>query len=225
MDHPRWKIWLSYLTDLPLRRVESSVNKGMQLWLSKGQLKLTTPRAIYSYGSYYRSYANAFERLQLHEHPEVRRVLVLGWGIGSIGKLLADHPGINHIIGVEHDQALVELYQNELAADNRFRIEIRVADAIDFVHECSERFDLICSDVFVDNVTPSGILQEDYLRKLEALRSDTGTVLVSKLHMSVHDRQENEALEHTLSQIVPSFSKLDTIGNRVFAWGTLKPSL
>ncbi len=204
---------------MPLRTIDSQVNDTMQLWLSKGQLKLTTPNAIYSYGMHYRSFAHAFQRLDIGGRQDISHVLVLGWGIGSIGTLLANQKGLTRITAIEHDQALVELYNKELRPAVGPEIDLHCMDALEFVRNNEAQYDLICSDVFVDNTTPQGILTASYLQGLESLRSDSGLVLLSKLHMTSTDQRENDALEKTLSSTVHSFSKLVTVGNRVYFWG------
>ena len=198
------------------------MNGDMELFLSRGQLKLTSPKAVYSFGLHYRSFGHAFDKLRIFEDDSIKKVLVLGWGIGSISDLLNGHPSLEIVNGVEHDSHLIDFYRDLKIGPYSFLIDIDCADAVTFVLNQNEsrnaQYDLVCSDIFVDNITPPAIITTEYLNALTNLCSDNGRVLLSKLNTGVNDSKQNEELERNLVSISVAFDVINTFGNRIYIW-------
>jgi len=220
----RWKLGLSYVMDIRLRKLSSEINGDMELFLSRGQYKLSTANAIYSFGKHYRSFGRAFEKLDILNNLGVKRVLGLGWGIGSLAELLRDHSSLESFTGIEHDPTLIELYHGLTEGSESLATHLIHADAIEFVKssegQSDERFDLICSDIFIDNLTPSSVISETYINGLIRLGSEGARILVSKLNMSVQDRQQNLEFENLLSSLGIDYEVINTFGNRMYTWTT-----
>jgi SAM-dependent methyltransferase len=216
MHIPRWKFAVSYFVDLPLGRITSALNGRMKIALSRGEYKLITDNAVYSFGRHYRSFAHAFEVLNIPQDRSITSVLVLGWGIGSIADLLKDHPTVSTIFGVEHDPALIGLYR-EIRQESE-GVEVVCQDVFRFVQECRDRYDLVCSDIFVDDKTPDGIIAPAYLRAITRLAAPGGRCLLSKLNGSLADREQNRELEANLDSLEMDFTVINTIGNRMYHW-------
>ncbi|MCP4123767.1 MAG: hypothetical protein GY751_18620 [Bacteroidetes bacterium] len=220
----RWKLRLSYVMDIRLLKLSSEINGDMELFLSRGQYKLSTANAIYSFGKHYRSFGKAFEKLGILNDLGIERVLVLGWGIGSIADLLRDHSSLESFTGIEHDHTLIELYQSLTDSSGGLATHLVHTDAIEFVKsgagQSNRPFDLICSDIFIDNLTPSSVISEDYINGLIRLGAEGARILVSKLNMSVQDRQQNNEFEDLLSSLEIDYEVINTFGNRMYTWTT-----
>ncbi|MEZ5008681.1 MAG: methyltransferase domain-containing protein [Chitinophagales bacterium] len=218
MKIPRWKHVLSYLTDIHLMSIVSHKNGPMQLFYSSGEFKLTTLNVVYSWGKHYRSFAKAITDLKVLEQKNIESVLVLGWGMGSIAKLLEDHPSVKKITGVDHDGTLVKLYNAEFKDQSPFDIKLHVADAMKFVMDDLQQYDLICCDIFVDNITPPKIIAKPFLSNIHRLLKPNGLVLLSKLNRTTLDRKQNEVLEHNLRDLNIDFQSLKSFGNSIYWW-------
>lgn len=216
---PRWKLALSHLIDLPLGRRESAGNGPMQLWLSRGQLKLTTANAVYSYGRHYRSFGRAFDRLGLAADPSVRHVLVLGWAMGSIAELLRGFPHVRSVTGVEHDEVLATWWR-EWSDEGPFPVELVVEDAGRYAADPinHHRFDLVCADLFVDNKTPPEFIETAFLANLTWLCRPGGRVLLSKLRVTAADQRQNALLEDNLRAAGLHAEAIPAAGNVVYTW-------
>ena len=208
---------LSYIVDIPLGKWSSEENGDMDLALSRGERKLSTANAIYSFGKHYRSFAYAFDHLRLREDISIETVLVLGWGLGSIAELLNGHPGIRRVVGIEHDPTLVDLCE-KMNETYSFEVEIIRSDAIQYAMNTKAAFDLVCSDIFVDDKTPAAVISVEYLRTISQLTQTGGRVLLSKLNLTLADKRQNQVLESTLKQEQMPFEVLNTIGNRMYYW-------
>ncbi len=192
----------------------------MHLYLSSGEYKLVTKNAIYSFGSKYASFGNAFEKLNIAAFSNIQNVLVLGWGMGSIATLLVKHPFVKSILGIEHDEDLVTFYNHNFRnqSKSRFNIEVETADAFVFLENHSQKYDLICSDIFVDNKSPEAIISIKYLTQLNDALNPNGLVLLSKLNRSTADAAQNQKLEQNLSQLDIAFNCVRTLGNSIYWW-------
>lgn len=214
---PRWKSIASHLVDWPLRKWTSEKNGGMELMLSRGEYKLCTANAVYSFGRHYRSFSRAFEALDIYSDTDIRSVLVLGWGLGSIGDLLNGHAAIERMTGIEYDQTLIDCYR-DLDPELSFELVLECRDGMEFVRSSKSRFDLVCSDIFIDNRTPDAVIREEYLAGLSGLLNPNGRCLLSKLHQSAADHRQNRELEANLEDTGIQFGVVNSIGNRVYHW-------
>jgi spermidine synthase len=95
-------------------------------------------------------------------HGAVRKVLVIGVGDGGILREIVRHAGIEEIVAVEIDAAVIDLCRTHLplhsagALDDP-RVRLVIADGLDFVANTEERFDLIISDS-TDPIGPAASL-------------------------------------------------------------------
>lgn len=81
---------------------------------------------------------------------EIRRVLVLGVGGGTIIRLLHDHLRPEAIVGVEHNLSHLRIARRFFGLDD-LDFDLRIADAAWWVRERREgRYDLIIDDLFSD---------------------------------------------------------------------------
>jgi len=107
-------------------------------------------------------YHEMMVHVPLLAHGLAKRVLIIGGGDGGILREVLRHRSVEQVTQVEIDQAVIDLCRQHLPEhsqgafdDPRARIEI--ADGIDFVARCSERFDIIISDC-TDPVGPGEVL-------------------------------------------------------------------
>ncbi len=85
-------------------------------------------------------------------HPAPRKGLIVGGGDGGSSEELLKHAGMESVILVELDQAVVEIARKYFQAvhHNVFddpRLQLRIADGMAFIRETQERFDLIALDL------------------------------------------------------------------------------
>ncbi|MDR3478416.1 MAG: polyamine aminopropyltransferase [Gammaproteobacteria bacterium] len=98
-------------------------------------------------------------------HGFAKRVLIIGGGDGGILREVLKHNTIEHVTMVEIDAAVVEMSQQYLPSisDGAFadpRLNLVIADGMDFVRKCKEKFDIIITDS-TDPIGPGEILFTD----------------------------------------------------------------
>lgn len=214
MKQPIWKIWMSYMIEFILEEGASDLNPDLQLGLKKGRYCLSTPNAIYSYADLYDNFSKAFHQLNIKE-KDIREVLILGFGLGSIPYMLEKVFRKNcHYTGVEADELIAywaaEYVMDELASP----VQMNIADAVFFVETCEQKFDLIAMDIFVDNEIPNEFEEIDFLEQLKGLLNTQGILMYNRLCLSPTDRKKSEQFfENEFKSVFPKGRYLDVDTN------------
>ena len=191
MQPPFLKKILSYLTEIHLESAPSEINPHLYVSLNKGQYQLSTANAVYSYGDLYDNYSKTFDQLE-PQLTDKMNVLILGFGLGSIPYMLEKTFGKRmYFTGIEVDENVIYLADKYVLDELDAPIQLICADAFAFVMQCQEQFDLICMDVFLDDVVPPQFTSKQFLNSLKDLLKPDGRLLFNRLALS------NEDLERT----------------------------
>ncbi|MBL0084938.1 MAG: hypothetical protein IPP37_21995 [Saprospiraceae bacterium] len=191
MKQPFYKNWLSYFTEVPIVSTGSDYNEVLDLFLVKGRYQLCTEKAIYSYGDKYDNFANAFRQIDLEG---VNDVLVLGLGLASIPYILEKIHHKNFVYtGVEIDEEVVYLASKYVLDELKSEVHVYTTDAYTFLCMNESRYDLICMDVFVDDLIPEELESLDFT---EMLRDTLPQVVNSftidwPIHLKIRRAQNN----------------------------------
>ena len=210
MKQPWWKILQSYFWEVPLETISSDEHELLQVLLIQGQYQLVSPNAIYSYGELYTNFLRAFQKLDIAPWHE-KKVLVLGLGLGSIPLIIEKrfHKEWEYTI-VEFDEAVIHLAEKYVLKHLRAPIEIIHADALAFVHQSEEQFDMICMDIFFDDTIPSQFESPDFLKNLKQLLNPKGILLYNRLALNEQDRQKSQAFfDNAFKSVFPNGQKMD----------------
>ncbi len=214
MRPPRWKKWLSYLFELPVEHLGSDLNPHLYVSLKQGRYQLCTAGAVYSFGDLYTNFYRAFEAVQLERLPG-DEVLVLGLGLGSIPLMLEQNfRKAFHYTAVEIDEVVIELAGRYALDELEAGIDLICADAYAFVMQSERRFDLICMDVFLDDLVPSEFEDRLFLSALRRLLAPGGLLLYNRLAATPRDqRRSRQFFEEDFLSVFPEGYLLDVKGN------------
>jgi spermidine synthase len=182
----------SYFYPLVVRRKSSAYNPVLDLLYYKGRWQLATADALYSDGVHYRPMLAAFKWLKAFL-PEVKKVLVLGTGLGSAVQIL-------HKKGYRPDYTLVELDGQvlQLAIELMPRtiagtIRPVCADAQFYLNGDQEQYDLLIVDVFNGRKVPSFILSPEFLAKCKTHLAAMGVLVLNYMVDAPADEQKAKA--------------------------------
>lgn len=120
-----------------------------------------------------------------------QRALLLGLGGGTLAHLLHRRFGPVAIVGVERDEATLELVRGLGWLDLPL-LRVELADAFQFVFETRERFDYVAVDLFRGGQFQRAALAKPFLRRLRGLGQGRGRPLIA-INLFV-DRRETEKL-------------------------------
>lgn len=220
---------LSYLFDITIERAESRWNPSLKLVLSRGRYRLDTPNASYSYEDLYASFNNAFNTLDIRPN-QFKNVLVLGLGLGSIPFMLERNFSQNaQYTVVEIDEKIINLAKKYLPQEIVTKMNVLEQDAWEFINNLSksplkqdkrdEYYDLICFDIFLDNLTDSKFRDLAFLEQLRSQLASSGILLYNTLSYNKKLANESEDFfENGFKKIFPSGFQIDKGGNRMLVF-------
>lgn len=206
---------LSYLFEVPLEKRKSEISGTLEVSIHRGEYKLSSQNAIYSFGKHYTSFKIAFETLSIQELP-FKKVLILGAGLGSIAQLLGNHPHISSVTAVDIDPVIIDLAKKYWPKTKQVQYLFVTADAFDFVEQSKENFDLILSDIFIDDQTPEHVATGKFLHHLKHLLTKDGCLIYSKLDLSKLQNNENRSFGKTFQSVFKKGFTLQAEYNRMF---------
>lgn len=186
----------SYISPCHIEQRKGQITPFLEVVLDSGKLLLNTSLVNYSYGSLHDIFHKTFKKLNIRER-EIKNVLILGFGAGSIASLLTDtfHKNCT-ITGVEADKVVIELAKKYFNIDRQKKLTIHETDAYNFVLKCPEKYDLIAVDIFVDDETPQKFSDDHFLSALGNLLAQSGIICYNRmLATSRSEKQENELIE------------------------------
>lgn len=107
-------------------------------------------------------YHEMMTHVPLFAHGNAKKVLIIGGGDGGILREVLKHPEVESVTQVEIDQQVIDmciqyLPNHSAGAYDSPKANIVIADGVDFVNECTEKFDVIISDS-TDPMGPGEVL-------------------------------------------------------------------
>ena len=145
-----------------LRQSAGAVNKRLFLFFYLNQFQLATDDAIYSDGDRYQPAIIIADQLKTFL-PSVKRVLMLGSGIGSMVRVLHSKGYNPHFTLVEKDKVVLQWAMELFDAQQVAGIEPVCNDASAYMELSTEKYDLIFIDVFNSRVVPDFVTTERFL--------------------------------------------------------------
>ena len=214
MPAPLWKRLLSYLTEIHIETSGSEINPQLHVALVKGRYQLCTENAIYSYADLYDNFRQAYDLIDFNQ-LKIKKVLILGFGLGSIPVILEQRFTERfHYTAVEIDEAVLELANKYVMPDLSSPIDFYCTDALAYVHQCQEQFDLINVDVFLDDTIPEALEQIDFLEQLDSILAPNGLILYNRLAYTSDDIKNARAFyEQKFEPAFPNGTFLEVKGN------------
>lgn len=213
-----WKKALSYLYDVKIESTSSPYNERLDIFLSKGRYSLATEHAVYSYEDLYWNFRIAFEKMLLNE-LKIKKVLILGLGLGSIPLLLEQKFEQNYTYTVvEIDAKIIELAQKYGFAMRGLKspIELVCADAFSYINDCTETYDLIAIDLFIDNEVPEQFERIDFLQNTKRCLSTKGVLMYNRLAYKKTLAEKTDLFfQNIFKKVYPSAIAMDIKGNKM----------
>lgn len=151
----------------------------------------------------------------LKEKPEAGKVLILGLGGGSAAKLVNKYWPNAKITGVDIDPVMINFGKKYLELDQLTNLKIVESDAIKFVSEQNEKYDLILMDIYTGAVIPEVFVGNEFLTKVKGLLSKKGIAAFNHLYSSI-EKADAKELEKQLRDIFPVITSVKPEANIIF---------
>lgn len=200
--------------EIHIESAPSEYNPHLYVSLNKGRYQLCTANAVYSFEDLYDNFGIAFQKIDLSKLPG-KRVLILGFGLGSIPYILEKKWDKNyHYTAVEIDESVLYLANKYMIPEMESSIEMICADAFAYVMQSHEQFDMIAMDVFLDDLIPQDFQNEDFLEQLKNILHPDGVLLFNRLAHTPTDRQVSQRyFNDVFEPHFPKGSYLEIKGN------------
>lgn len=219
---------MSHWVEIHIESAASDYNPHLYVSLRNGRYQLSTAHAIYSYGDLYSNFDHAFQRLDF-ERLSGKQALLLGFGLGSIPIILEQKMGLKFdYMVVEIDEVVLDLANRYTLPALQSNIQTVCADAEAFVAQCTDTFDLICMDIFLDDTVPARFESLGFLRQLKGLLAPNGVLLYNRLAAKSKDIDQSfDFYQQRFLSVFPKGTYLDVGVNWMLLnqKSALKPSV
>ncbi len=144
-----------------------------------------------------------FGALRPLSKKQVKQVLVLGLGAGSVITSLRSFWPNCQITGVEKDKAIVKAGQRYFGLDIE-NVNVKIADAFQFVRKAKSNFyDLVIVDLYVGEKIPDAVKSKPFLLNLKKIVKKNGVVVFNHLYFAGHKKAAN-LFKNDLSPLFPN---------------------
>ncbi len=183
-----WQYFISRFWPVLLFKGTDLYKKSIALHLVNGRLRLQGEEAIYSYDDFYFAFQKIFPLVQMPTGDGLK-ALILGYGMGSIPFILEKKLDRSYVYtGIELDPVVVSLAQKYANPRLKSPVNLMSIDAQKFLHSNSQKFNLVCVDIFVGGFVPAFAKNRVFLKQLaESLNPKNSLLLFNYMKGDVAD--------------------------------------
>lgn len=208
----RLKKIISFVYPLMIEARSGSVTPYLEVVRTRGKFVLNSHNANYSFGGLHIIFDELFLNIDIKKY-DIKSVLILGMGAGSIISLLQEY-GINcPITAIEKDEVVIELATKYFDIQKHQSLKIINADAFTYASETNEKYDLIISDLFIDGNVPEIFASTEYLMNLKRISNERCCVVYNKMTEHPIHKRELVDLSEDFERIFPG-----TVIHKLYAY-------
>lgn len=165
---------LSYLYPVT-KKVNSDINGTLEITWYNGKKQLNSKNANYSYGSLQRILKFGLEKINL---KKTCSILLLGLGGGSVIQTLReDFNYQKKITAIDIDPEIIKIAQEEFQLQANENLDLVCTDALKYITQNSNKFDLIIIDLFIDIHVPEHFLKIPFWEHVLKIINTNGVIL------------------------------------------------
>jgi spermidine synthase len=225
--HPeKMNEWLqlagSFMWGQRLATYQSKVSGKLEVWMVNGDLSLNSEHANQSFDSLHKVFSGVFEAINL-QHQPVRNALLLGLGAGNIPAIIEEELVMHcKITAIEKDPLMIELGNKYFDLQRFKHLHIVLDDAYHYVQNCTQQFELIIIDLFVDNHVPEPFTSSNFLSELGELLTPEGFILFNMLVQTPQQLEQLKKVQYFFNEKEGVTKILEPIpSNKVLYWQKL----
>jgi len=203
--------WLSRIVDSFEERVvyrtSSPFNTTLEVVQSGNKLILDAKSVNYSYGGLHRSFQQLFRRIKIKSW-NVRDILILGFGAGSVASILQNEYKIDcKITGVEIDPEVIKIGKEFFNSDSFRNLELKEMDAFQFLLNNTKTYDLVVVDLYIDKDVPLQAETGEFANLVKRALEPNGHLIFNKWVYDIISQESAFRLEEILRNTFDNLTK------------------
>jgi len=184
-----------------IEKVGSEVSNMLEVVKAGDTIMLNSPNTNYSFGALHRVFQKAFKKLDIRK-KQIRDVLILGFGTGSVATILREELGLDcSITAVEKDPRVLTLGREYFNTDRFTDLTVIETDAVKFIANAPGSYDLVIVDVYVDFEVPASCETMEFIINLTKCLKPGGMVMFNKMIYNHKAGEEAEELERKFESL------------------------
>lgn len=193
----RWLLErLSYFISFNIEERTSNCSEKIYVKLINNQIIVDTEKVNYSFGSLHQVFCKAFKKIKSLNVACYKKVLILGFGAGSIYSILRNNYQFKRqIVAVEKDEVMIQLFHEYFKIEDP-NLQLSQEDAIKFLETNNEKFDLLVIDLFIDDEVPKVFLSHQFIIQIQNKINKNGLLIWNYM---VNNQIQKEEFERLLS--------------------------
>lgn len=169
-------------------------------------------------GPYIRMLWNrALRKFRINSLLNIRTILVLGVGGGTVIELLARQYPNATITAVDIDKTMIDIAKRYFRSDSIANLRVVCGDAKVFVRSCS-RYDLVIVDLFIGPKIPEFVSSTPILKNLYAIVGPGGHLVINYLRELEYQEKSDELMVR-LNALWGPVKEMNLYNNRFFLAG------
>jgi spermidine synthase len=171
---------LSYIYPFTVEFEKSEINPVLEVVLHNGKYSLNSENTNYSFGTLHILFRKIFRKIGL-DWSIIKNVLILGFGTGSVARIIRDYKPDCDIVGVEIDQKVIQLGEKYFDTGKLPQTQIVRDNGCNYVFNSNRKFDLVIIDVFIDRKVPDEFETKTFLLAMKDILNTNGSVIFNKV--------------------------------------------
>lgn len=209
---------LSFFIPQTVLRFSSTYNSDIQVTRGLGGTRLLVNGSWQS-GPYIRKlWTSAFRKFGIDALQNIRTILVLGVGGGTVIELLAKRFPHATITAVDIDPTMIAIAKDYFGVDKYLNVHLERGDANVFVTQSGKKgtaFDLVIVDLFIGPTIPEFVSSTPFLNNLHAIVTPGGHLVINYLR-ELEYREKSDELMLRLNALWGHVEDMNLYNNRFF---------
>jgi spermidine synthase len=184
----------SYIWPVTIKNYSSQYSGELYIRYFLGKKVLDCKHTNYSFGGLQKVLKRALELLPFN--PDTKKILILGLGAGSVvATIRKQHSKTAHVTGVEIDATILQIAREEFGIVENSLTKLVQEDAIVFMANNADRYDLIVIDLFIIDTIPKAALEAPFLKQLVTALEPGGYVVFN----TIPETMSSENLDYIIT--------------------------
>jgi spermidine synthase len=184
----------SYIWPVTIKNYSSPYSGELYIRYFLGKKVLDCKHTNYSFGGLQKVLKRALELLPFN--PDTKKILILGLGAGSVvATIRKQHSKTAHVTGVEIDATILQIAREEFGIVENSLTKLVQEDAIVFMANNADRYDLIVIDLFIIDTIPKAALEAPFLKQLVTALEPGGYVVFN----TIPETMSSENLDYIIT--------------------------